>query len=83
VNALDVGDTLAVADQLPNLEVPAQVVWGAADAFQKVEYGERLAWTCAPSCGALKAASTSLPKTIPTPSPKPPATSSLPPDPTS
>ncbi len=24
--------------------MPARVVWGAADGFQKVEYAERLAW---------------------------------------
>lgn len=41
--SLDVTDTLAVADRLPDLDVPAAVVWGAADQFQKVEYGRRLA----------------------------------------
>jgi pimeloyl-ACP methyl ester carboxylesterase len=44
VNSLNVNDTLAVANELPTLNVPARVVWGAADPFQKVEYGERLAW---------------------------------------
>jgi hypothetical protein len=24
--------------------VPARIVWDAADAFQKLEYGARLAW---------------------------------------
>ena len=43
VDALDVRDTLAVQDRLPSLQVPARVVWGVADAFQKVEYGERFA----------------------------------------
>ena len=44
VRALDVRDTLAVAPALPRLRgVPARVVWGAADQFQKVEYGERFA----------------------------------------
>ncbi len=43
VSALDVNDTLAVQDELPRLRVPARVVWGAADQFQKVRYGERLA----------------------------------------
>jgi pimeloyl-ACP methyl ester carboxylesterase len=27
-----------------DLRVPARVVWGAADRFQKLPYGERLAW---------------------------------------
>ncbi len=42
--SLDVQDTLAVADQIPNLEVPARLVWGAADPFQKIGYGYRLAY---------------------------------------
>ncbi|WP_375264183.1 alpha/beta fold hydrolase [Palleronia sp.] len=41
--SLDVEDTKAVADQLPALHMPARIVWGAADEFQKIEYGERLA----------------------------------------
>lgn len=43
VAALDVRDTLAVQDALPRLRVPARIVWGTADRFQKVEYGERFA----------------------------------------
>ncbi|HWH33882.1 MAG TPA: alpha/beta fold hydrolase [Acidimicrobiales bacterium] len=43
MRALDTGDTLAVAGELPHLELPARVVWGEADRFQKVVYGERLA----------------------------------------
>ncbi len=43
VSALRVEDTLAIADQLPALGLPARVVWGEADQFQKVEYGQRLA----------------------------------------
>jgi pimeloyl-ACP methyl ester carboxylesterase len=43
VRALDVRDTLAVADRLSGLQVPARVVWGLADRFQKANYGERLA----------------------------------------
>ena len=43
VAALDVRDTLAVADDLPQLGIPARIVWGAADQFQKLEYGERFA----------------------------------------
>ncbi len=44
VRSLDVQDTLAVADRIPRLDVPARVVWGAADAFQKIGYGYRLAY---------------------------------------
>jgi pimeloyl-ACP methyl ester carboxylesterase len=43
VSALDVEDTLAVADELPTLGLPARVVWGDTDRFQKIEYGRRLA----------------------------------------
>jgi pimeloyl-ACP methyl ester carboxylesterase len=43
VDSLDVNDTLSVAEQIPTLDVPARVVWGVADQFQKVEYGERFA----------------------------------------
>lgn len=43
VRDLDVQDTLAVADQLPSLDLPARVVWGEADQFQKLRFGERLA----------------------------------------
>ncbi len=44
VSWLHVRDTLAVADRIRELDVPAQVVWGAADQLQKVDYGERFAW---------------------------------------
>ncbi len=43
VTALDVQDTIAVQDRLRTLQVPARVVWGVADQFQKVRYGERFA----------------------------------------
>jgi pimeloyl-ACP methyl ester carboxylesterase len=43
VRSLNVADTLAIGDALPQLNVPARVVWGAADAFQEVSYGERFA----------------------------------------
>lgn len=42
MQALDVRDTLAIADRLPDLGIPASLVWGAADRFQKLHYGERL-----------------------------------------
>lgn len=43
VSSLDVQDTLAVADRLSGLDLPARVVWGEADQFQKLRFGERLA----------------------------------------
>jgi len=43
IRSLRTADTLAVADALSGLRVPARVVWGAADRFQKLRYGERLA----------------------------------------
>jgi pimeloyl-ACP methyl ester carboxylesterase len=43
VTALDVRDTLRIASRLPDLDVPARIVWGLADQFQRASYGERLA----------------------------------------
>lgn len=43
IRSLDAEDTLAVADDLKRLRVPARIVWGAADRFQKMRYGERFA----------------------------------------
>lgn len=43
VESLNVNDTLAVQDKIADLNVPARVVWGVADQFQKVKYGERFA----------------------------------------
>jgi pimeloyl-ACP methyl ester carboxylesterase len=43
VRALDVRDTLEISPRLVDLNVPARVVWGEADQFQRVAYGERLA----------------------------------------
>jgi pimeloyl-ACP methyl ester carboxylesterase len=43
VTALDVRDTLRIADRLPALDVPSRIVWGLADQFQKAVYGQRLA----------------------------------------
>jgi pimeloyl-ACP methyl ester carboxylesterase len=39
-----VQDTLAIADRIPSVNVPARIVWGAADRFQKIGYGYRLAY---------------------------------------
>jgi pimeloyl-ACP methyl ester carboxylesterase len=44
IDALDVHDTLDIADRLPTLaSIPARVIWGMADRFQKPEHGERFA----------------------------------------
>ena len=43
LTSLDARDTLSFADRLPDLRLPARVVWGAADPFQKLGFGERLA----------------------------------------
>lgn len=43
VEQLHVADTVTIADQLPTLRVPARIVWGASDQFQKLEYGRRFA----------------------------------------
>lgn len=41
---LGTDDTLQVADRLGDLQVPARVVWGAADPCQKLPYGQRFSW---------------------------------------
>ncbi len=43
VRSLRTEDTLAVADRLRDLDVPAALVWGASDRFQKIDYGRSLA----------------------------------------
>ncbi len=43
VRSLDTEDTLRVQAALPDIDRPASVVWGAADRFQKLRYGTRLA----------------------------------------
>jgi len=44
VRSLDVRDTLAVQNALPSFNVPARIVWGTADQFQKIRYGKRFAY---------------------------------------
>lgn len=41
--SLDVEDTLSISGRLSALGVPARLVWGEADEFQKVEYGRKFA----------------------------------------
>lgn len=43
VRALNNRDTLQVADALGRLDLPARLVWGAADGFLPIRWGERLA----------------------------------------
>jgi pimeloyl-ACP methyl ester carboxylesterase len=43
MKSLRTEDTLEIADRLPELDLPAAIVWGAADPFQPLDYGERLA----------------------------------------
>ena len=42
--SLDVRDTLEISARIPKLEVPARLVWGAADGFLEIGYGYRLAY---------------------------------------
>jgi pimeloyl-ACP methyl ester carboxylesterase len=43
IRSLRTEDTMDVAGRLTSLDTPARVVWGAADRFQKIGYGERFA----------------------------------------
>lgn len=43
LRSLDEDDTLAISERLNALTMPARVVWGTADPFLKLSYGERLA----------------------------------------
>ncbi len=42
--SLDVRDTLDISARIPELDVPARLVWGAADRFLEIGYGYRLAY---------------------------------------
>lgn len=42
--SLNVRDTLAIAGAIPNLDLPARLVWGTADPYQQIGYGYRLAY---------------------------------------
>ncbi len=44
VQSLDVQDTLDISGRIPELDIPAHVVWGVADQFQKIGHGYRLAY---------------------------------------
>ena len=42
VEALNAQDTVQITNQLSQLEMPARIVWGASDPFQRLEYAHRL-----------------------------------------
>lgn len=42
--SLDVRDTTSISASLPDLGIPARIVWGAADQFLPIGYGYRLAY---------------------------------------
>jgi pimeloyl-ACP methyl ester carboxylesterase len=42
--SLDARDTLEISGRISELDVPARLVWGAADRFLKIGYGYRLAY---------------------------------------
>jgi hypothetical protein len=65
VRSLNVDDTLAIADQIPNLDVPARLVWGAADRFQKIGYGYRLAYELGASIERIEGAKHFVPEDYP------------------
>jgi pimeloyl-ACP methyl ester carboxylesterase len=43
VRSLDARDTLNISHRIPELDVPARLVWGVADQFLEIGYGYRLA----------------------------------------
>jgi pimeloyl-ACP methyl ester carboxylesterase len=69
VRSLDVRDTLDIAQRLPRLNVPASIIWGTADRFQKVAYGvasrtNRARTTTSPSGPARVTEPTRSPSTV-------------------
>jgi hypothetical protein len=69
VRSLRIADTRAVGDRIPGPQVPARVVSGAADRFQKGDCGERLAWDLGADLDRIKEGKSS-PKIIPMRSPR-------------
>ncbi len=43
IDSLRTKDTLSISSRLSDLSLPTTVVWGAADRFQKIHFGRRLA----------------------------------------
>ncbi len=67
VRSLNVQDTLAVSDRIPGLDVPARIVWGAADQFQKIGYGYRLAYELGAPLDRIEAGKHFTPEDFPGP----------------
>ncbi len=67
VRSLNVQDTLAVAERIPDLNVPARLVWGAADRFQKIGYGYRLAYELGASIERIEGGKHFVPEDHPEP----------------
>ena len=67
IRSLNVQDTLAVADRIPSLNVPARLVWGAADRFQKIGYGYRLAYELGASMERIEGGKHFVPEDHPEP----------------
>ena len=67
VRSLNVQDTLAVSDRIPELDVPAHIVWGAADQFQKIGYGSRLAYKLGASLDRIEDGKHFTPEDFPAP----------------
>jgi pimeloyl-ACP methyl ester carboxylesterase len=67
VRSLDVQDTLTIADRIPALNVPARLVWGAADRFQKIGYGYRLAYELGASMERIEGGKHFVPEDHPKP----------------
>jgi pimeloyl-ACP methyl ester carboxylesterase len=67
VRSLNVQHTLAVADRIPSLNVPARLIWGAADRFQKIGYGYRLAYELGASMERLEKGKHFVPEDHPEP----------------
>jgi pimeloyl-ACP methyl ester carboxylesterase len=67
VRSLDVRDTLAVADRIPSLNVPARLIWGAADRFQQIGYGYRLAYELGASMERIEGGKHFVPEDHPEP----------------
>ena len=63
--SLNVRDTLGVAAQIPRLDVPASLVWGAADGFQPIGYGYRLAYELGGSMRRVEGAKHFVPEDHP------------------
>ena len=63
--SLNVQDTLRVAGQIPRLSVPARLVWGAADGFQPIGYGYRLAYELGGSMERIEGARHFVPEDHP------------------